>query len=71
MCNVLATSLAANGLSMRSWQQPDGKTGDYKHKLQAYGRAGLPCLRCGQLLRQTVVGVRGTTFCPDCQQMKI
>ena len=32
-----------------------------------YGRAGLPCVRCGTLLMKKSVGQRGTHFCPACQ----
>lgn len=32
-----------------------------------YGRAGLPCMRCGTLLIKKLVGQRGTHFCPACQ----
>lgn len=33
-----------------------------------YGRAKEPCPRCGTILRQIVLGGRGTTFCPHCQR---
>lgn len=34
---------------------------------QVYGRTGEPCQRCGAVLKRTVVGQRGTHFCPRCQ----
>ena len=30
-------------------------------------RAGLPCLTCGTPIRRTVIGGRGTHYCPTCQ----
>jgi len=33
-----------------------------------YGHATEPCPRCGETLRQIVLGGRGTTFCPRCQR---
>lgn len=39
----------------------------YQSRLQVYGRAGEPCLRCGHILERIVVGGRGTHFCPQCQ----
>jgi formamidopyrimidine-DNA glycosylase len=33
-----------------------------------YGHAKEPCPRCGTILRQVVLGGRGTTFCPHCQR---
>jgi formamidopyrimidine-DNA glycosylase len=32
-----------------------------------YGRAGAPCARCGDTVRQMVIAGRGTVFCPRCQ----
>lgn len=34
---------------------------------KVYGRAGLPCLRCGATLKKIELGGRTTTFCPSCQ----
>ncbi len=33
-----------------------------------YGRAGEPCPRCRAKLARTVLGGRGTVFCPRCQR---
>jgi len=41
---------------------------NYQSYLQVYGRAGAACPRCGQLIQRTVIGGRGTHFCPDCQR---
>lgn len=35
--------------------------------LQVYGREGLPCPVCGTALQRTVVGGRGSVWCPACQ----
>jgi endonuclease VIII len=32
-----------------------------------YGRRGLPCRRCGTLIRQAEQGERVTYWCPSCQ----
>jgi formamidopyrimidine-DNA glycosylase len=39
-----------------------------KAPFRIYGRAKEPCPRCGTILRQVVLGGRGTTFCPHCQR---
>lgn len=46
-----------------------GRGSDYRNTpfLAVYGRAGTPCRRCGELLSRTVIGGRGTVFCPNCQ----
>lgn len=33
----------------------------------AYGRAGLPCMRCGAPIVRSVVGGRSSYSCPECQ----
>lgn len=39
--------------------------GDYQPRI--YGREGRPCYRCHRPIHKTVVGQRGTHFCPTCQ----
>jgi formamidopyrimidine-DNA glycosylase len=41
--------------------------GNYQELLNVYDRAGQPCPRCGTPVERTVVGQRGTYFCPECQ----
>ncbi|GAB5603182.1 DNA-formamidopyrimidine glycosylase [Thermus sp. FJN-A] len=66
---VLLEALALGGstLSDRTYQQPDGLPGGYKERHAVYGRAGLPCPRCGHPVARGVVAGRGTHFCPRCQ----
>lgn len=37
-------------------------------RLNVYGRAGLPCRRCGTGIARVVLAARGTYFCPACQR---
>ena len=41
--------------------------GGMQHEFRVYGRAGEPCERCGTPIAKTVVGGRGTSYCPACQ----
>ena len=43
---------------------------DYRNTpfLRVYGRAGKPCPKCGETLCRTVVGGRGSVYCPACQK---
>ena len=41
--------------------------GGMQHEFRVYGRAGEPCERCGTPIAKTVVGGRGTSYCPECQ----
>ncbi len=42
--------------------------GDYRPRV--YGRENQPCYRCHRPIQRTVVGQRGTHFCPNCQPKK-
>ena len=37
-------------------------------RVYVYGRAGLPCRRCGSAIRTEVSGGRPIAWCPDCQR---
>ncbi|MNZ82673.1 Formamidopyrimidine-DNA glycosylase [compost metagenome] len=41
--------------------------GMFQHSLKIYGRKGEACVVCGYPIEKTVVGGRGTHFCPACQ----
>jgi formamidopyrimidine-DNA glycosylase len=65
---VLSESVAARGTSFRDYRDARGERGAFVEQLAAYGRAGLPCKRCGRTLVGThVVDGRSTVFCPGCQ----
>ena len=60
---ALRAGLRHNGASI-DWVY---RGGGYQHHFHVYDRAGEPCRRCGTPIRRTVVGQRGTHFCPACQ----
>jgi formamidopyrimidine-DNA glycosylase len=55
------------GCSLSDFVDTAGKQGDFQNWLQAYGRQGQVCGRCGGTFMRVVVGGRGTSYCPDCQ----
>lgn len=65
---VLAAAIKAGGTTISDFQDPDGATGWFQRRLRVYGRAGLPCVRCGTEIKRFLVGQRGTWFCPRCQK---
>jgi formamidopyrimidine-DNA glycosylase len=67
---VLEQGIANGGTTLRDYRTVDGAPGSNQHELACYGRAGLPCARCGVALRRTVVDGRGTTHCPACQHRR-
>ncbi len=66
---VLRLGLERQGSTLRDYAAPDGAYGTMQDEFRAYGRGGQPCHRCGHGLTRTVVGGRGTTFCPSCQPL--
>ncbi len=46
----------------------NGESGGHREKVKVYGRAGKPCVDCGQQLLKTMVGQRTTVFCTHCQK---
>lgn len=65
---VLVKAIANRGSSVDDYRDLWNAQGSHQEELQAYGRAGLPCLRCGAALRRTVVAGRTTVYCATCQR---
>lgn len=66
--STLKEAIDQGGSSIKSYVNGQGEMGMFQQQLKAYGRQGQPCLRCGKSLIKTVVGGRGTHFCPHCQR---
>ncbi|MDR2187971.1 MAG: bifunctional DNA-formamidopyrimidine glycosylase/DNA-(apurinic or apyrimidinic site) lyase [Azonexus sp.] len=64
---TLADAIAAGGSSIRDYVHSDGGTGWFQIEAAVYERAGLPCRRCGGLIRQIRQAGRSTYYCPQCQ----
>ncbi len=65
---VLTESIALRGTSFRDYRDAKGERGRFAEKLQAYGREGLPCFRCGRRMIGThAIDGRATVFCATCQ----
>jgi formamidopyrimidine-DNA glycosylase len=67
---VLEQALGNGGTSFSDYRQSDGTHGLNQDKLNAYGRAGEPCLRCGHELGKIQVSQRTTVYCPHCQKLR-
>ncbi|HEX2027307.1 MAG TPA: bifunctional DNA-formamidopyrimidine glycosylase/DNA-(apurinic or apyrimidinic site) lyase [Nitriliruptorales bacterium] len=65
---VLTQAVEREGTTFRDYRMVNGQSGRNADFLQAYGRAGSPCRRCGAPLRRVVIAQRGTTYCPACQR---
>ncbi len=70
MRRILARAIEKKGSSLSDYVDAAGREGSYQEFHKVYGRAGEPCARCGRPVRRTVVGGRGTYFCPGCQRKR-
>ncbi len=67
---VLNDALKAGGTSFDSlYVNVNGESGYFDRALAAYGRAGLPCDRCGTPIRRDSFMNRSSFSCPNCQPL--
>jgi len=66
---VLSEALAAGGTSFDAlYVNVNGESGYFDRSLNAYGREGEPCARCGTPIRRDPFMNRSSYSCPHCQQ---
>jgi len=68
---VLAQGIQNRGTTISDYLDAEGREGENQEYLEVFRRAGQPCPRCGTPIERTVVGGRGTYFCPKCQSQAI
>ncbi|MCU1677906.1 MAG: fpg [Frankiales bacterium] len=65
---VMLAALDAGGTSFDSlYVNVNGESGYFDRSLDAYGRAGQPCRRCGTPIERRPFMNRSSFFCPVCQ----
>lgn len=68
---VMLKALSEGGTSFDAqYVNVNGESGYFSRSLQAYGRGGEPCPRCGTLMRRIPFAGRSATFCPRCQRKR-
>ncbi len=66
---VMTEALDQGGTSFDAlYVNVNGASGYFERSLNAYGRAGQPCRRCGALMRRERFMNRSSYFCPRCQR---
>ena len=65
---VMSQGIDSGGTTLRDYRNAEGGQGANQYALAAYGRAGLPCLRCGETLQSRVIDARTTVWCVTCQR---
>jgi formamidopyrimidine-DNA glycosylase len=65
---VMTQALGQGGTSFDSlYVNVNGQSGYFERSLDAYGREGEPCRRCGALMRREKFMNRSSFYCPKCQ----
>ncbi|MFE7894842.1 bifunctional DNA-formamidopyrimidine glycosylase/DNA-(apurinic or apyrimidinic site) lyase [Streptomyces sp. NPDC057412] len=68
--DVMNAALAVGGTSFDSlYVNVNGESGYFDRSLDAYGREGQPCKRCGTPMRRRPWMNRSSYFCPKCQRV--
>lgn len=66
---VMNAALSVGGTSFDSlYVNVNGESGYFDRSLEAYGREGEPCRRCGTPIRRRPWMNRSSYFCPHCQR---
>ena len=66
--DTLREAIEHKGSSVDNYVQLTGLPGGYVKYHKVYGRDGKPCLVCKTVIKRSVVGGRGSYFCPKCQK---
>jgi formamidopyrimidine-DNA glycosylase len=67
--DVLTEALTAGGTSFDAlYVNVNGESGYFDRSLNAYGREGQPCHRCGTAIRRESFMNRSSYSCPRCQR---
>lgn len=68
--SVLEKALAEGGTSFDAqYVNVNGQAGYFAHSLNAYGRTGEPCPRCGRPIVRVSFTNRSSHYCPHCQRV--
>ena len=65
---ILKEAIKQGGTTLKDFKSSDGKPGYFQQKLKVYDRKNEPCLSCGKLIKQIILGRRSTFYCSHCQK---
>lgn len=66
--NILNEAIKLGGSTIKSYHPGKDVSGEFQTHLHIYGKEGEICPHCGRRFRFTIIGGRGTTYCPICQK---
>ncbi len=65
---ILSKAVKERGTTFNNYVDANGNRGNFSTLLKVYGRGGMGCKKCGEVLEKIKVGGRGTVFCGFCQK---
>lgn len=67
--DVMGRAVTVGGTSFDAlYVNVNGESGYFERGLEAYGRAGQQCSRCGATIKRATIGGRATHWCARCQR---
>ncbi len=67
LIKILQKGVAMRGTSFSDYVDGLGKSGEFQHQLNVYGREGEPCKLCGAMIVRRKIAGRSAHICPWCQ----
>ena len=64
---ILSAAIESGGSTIRDFLNSSGKPGYFVQQLQVYGREGLSCKKCRNILKEIRINARSSVYCPVCQ----
>lgn len=64
---ILNRAILKRGTTFSDFRDAKGLKGNFVDYLKVYGRSGMKCKKCQQIVQKTRLAGRGTHYCPNCQ----
>ena len=65
---VLKKAILKGGVSIKDYRNIEGELGYFQIDLKVYGREGLACYKCKNLITKDRIAGRSTFYCKNCQK---
>ncbi len=65
---ILRRAIETGGSTLKDFVDSEGRSGYFQQEYKVYGRANEACKVCDTPIQKSIIGQRGTFFCPRCQR---
>ena len=69
--SILQDAISYNGTTFINFSFGENRTGEFKEKLNVFGKQGQSCPNCEGKIQKIRVGQRGTHICNHCQKLYV